>query len=53
MRMQDKIKIKPDLEWQSRLSGADRAIFALVAGQMLRRYDYARDEPRAGGPGAG
>jgi hypothetical protein len=41
MRMQDKIKIKPDLEWQERLTGTDRAIFALVAGQMLRRYDYA------------
>lgn len=47
LRMQGRIRLRPDTEWEMRLGKRDRDKFWLVGGRLMRRYGYARGGPRA------
>ncbi|MBN7797785.1 sulfotransferase [Parahaliea mediterranea] len=41
MRMGGRVRIKPDVEWVSRLSNMDKRLFWLMAGPLMWRYGYS------------
>jgi hypothetical protein len=42
MRMAGQVRLKPDLEWQSKLAAKDRWLCWAIAGWLMRHYGYAR-----------
>lgn len=47
-RFQSEIKIKPDLEWQTKMPPADRRLVTALTAPLLLRLGYLKRAPKAG-----